>query len=133
MESKGDHEMSLLLLVRTRAVSFTALTSLYFILAKALDRSDNETSALLYTMKTPPSCFTVLPLALLLLLVLQASPSAGVPAMRTLAVPQAEGGEHTTPPAGGRKGRGRYDYVYECAKCDDDSTDIGATVYAYDG
>ncbi|KAK8761900.1 hypothetical protein V5799_026826 [Amblyomma americanum] len=75
-------------------------------------------------MKTP-LCAALL----LTLLVLQlASPSAGAPARRTLSADSvAEGGGAT------RRGRGRYDYVYECAKCDEESTDIGATVYAYDG
>lgn len=81
-----------------------------------------------------PFCKVVL-LALLLQFVLQTPPSAGAPAIRTLSVDEkGEQAKQVTPAGGARRGRGRYDYVYECAKCDEDgSTDIGATVYAYDG
>ncbi|KAL1477623.1 hypothetical protein MTO96_017088 [Rhipicephalus appendiculatus] len=74
---------------------------------------------------------------LLALVVVQASQSTGAPATGTLAAVAEQGdlAKRVTPAGGGRrrKGRqGRYDYVYDCAKCDDNSPDIGSTVYAYD-
>ncbi|XP_075539413.1 uncharacterized protein LOC142574138 [Dermacentor variabilis] len=137
MESNGDHEKRLLffLSAHPRGASFTILPSP--VVHTRIPPVTRITKPRECRTMRMPSCFAVMPVALLLLLVLQASPSAGLPAMRTLSVAQAESGEHPTPAGGGgggRSGRGRYDYVYECAKCDDNaSTDIGATVYAYDG